>query len=172
MISAFFDSIELRISNREFVTHTGLYRGMRLTAMSTGIGTDNIDIVLNELDALANIDLEKRVLRQDTRRLTFVRIGTTGGLQTDIPINSLILSRYAAGFDAVLNFYAGRNSIADLDMEEAFRRHTTWPSLLPDPSCPETTCNLRVLLVPARLVREDQHLHYLYSFVYPPFIVK
>ena len=101
--------------------------------MSTGIGTDNIDIVLNELDALVNIDLGNRVLKPESRKLTFVRIGTTGGLQKDIPLNSFILSRYAAGFDTVLNFYRDRNKIADLEMEEAFKRHTDWPSLLPDP---------------------------------------
>ena len=123
MVSAFFDTIELRTSNREFVTHTGTYMGKRLTVLSTGIGTDNIDIVLNELDALVNIDLGNRVLKPESRKLTFVRIGTTGGLQKDIPLNSFILSRYAAGFDAVLNFYSDRNKIADLEMEEAFINH-------------------------------------------------
>jgi len=133
MVSAFFDSIEICKSNREFVTHTGSYRGKRITALSTGIGTDNVDIVLNELDALANIDLEKRRLKSSHRSLQLVRIGTTGGLQKDIPINSFILSRYAAGFDTVLNFYADRNKVADLAMEKAFRKHTHWSSLLPHP---------------------------------------
>jgi uridine phosphorylase len=133
MVSAFFDSIEIRKSNREFVTHTGTYRKMRITALSTGIGTDNMDIVLNELDALANIDLANRRLNTAQRSLRLVRIGTTGGLQRDIPMDAFILSRYAAGFDAVLNFYAERNRIADQDMESAFKRHTGWSLPLPDP---------------------------------------
>jgi uridine phosphorylase len=133
MVSALFDSIEVRRSNREFVSHTGTYRQRRITVLSTGIGTDNVDIVLNELDALANIDLAERRLRPEHKSLRLVRIGTTGGLQPDIPMDSFILSRYAAGFDAVLNFYAGRNKVADLDMEDAFRQHTNWHSLLPHP---------------------------------------
>lgn len=133
MVSAFFDSIEIRRSNREFVTHTGSFRGKRITALSTGIGTDNVDIVLNELDALANIDLDERRLKTTHRTLRLVRMGTTGGLQKDIPINSFILSRYAAGFDTVLNFYADRNKVADLAMEKAFKEHSDWPPLLPDP---------------------------------------
>jgi uridine phosphorylase len=133
MVSAFFDSVELRASNREFTTHTGNYKGRRITALSTGIGTDNIDIVLNELDALVNIDLEKRVLKPEQRSLKLIRIGTSGGLQEDVPIGSIILSRYALGFDAVLNYYAGRNTVADPDMEKAFREHTGWDPGLPDP---------------------------------------
>jgi uridine phosphorylase len=133
MVSAYFDSVELRKSNREFVTHTGHYRGKRLTALSTGIGTDNVDIVLNELDALANINLAERCLNPVSRSLRLVRIGTSGGLQQDIPIDSFILSRYAAGFDTVLNFYADRNRVADMDMEKAFKKHTSWDPLLPDP---------------------------------------
>ena len=133
MVSAFFDSVELRRSNREFVTHTGRYRGKRITVLSTGIGTGNVDIVLNELDALANIDLAERKLHSENRSLRLVRIGTSGGLQKDIPIGSFILSRYAAGFDSVLNYYAGRNRVADRDMENAFKMHTGWNPLLPDP---------------------------------------
>jgi uridine phosphorylase len=133
MVSAFFDSVELRVSNREFVTHTGNYRNRRITAISSGIGTDNIDIVMNELDALVNIDLEKRILKTDRRSLRLVRIGTTGGLQQDVPIDSFILSRVAAGFDTVLNFYADRNAVCDRDMEKAFKEHTGWDPSLPDP---------------------------------------
>ena len=133
MVSACFDSVELRRSNREFVTHTGHYRGNRITALSTGIGTDNIDIVLNELDALANIDLAGRRLNPAKRALRLVRIGTTGGLQKDIPLNSFILSRYAVGFDTVLNFYADRDRVADLEMEKAFKEHTQWNPQLHDP---------------------------------------
>lgn len=133
IVSSFFDSVELRTSNREFVTHTGIYRNNRITVMSSGIGTDNIDIVMNELDALANIDLEKRILKTERRTLKLVRIGTAGGLQKDVPINSFILSRYAAGFDTVLNFYARRNEVSDLAMEKAFKKHTGWSPTLPDP---------------------------------------
>ncbi len=133
IVSSFFDSVELRVSNREFHTHTGRFKNQRLSVMSTGIGTDNIDIVLNELDALVNIDLKNRVLKSEHRKLRLVRIGTTGGLQKDVPINSFILSRYAAGFDTVLNFYARRNEVSDLDMEKAFKKHTSWKSCLPDP---------------------------------------
>lgn len=133
MVSDLFDSIELRKSNREFVTHTGTYKQRRMTVLSTGIGTDNVDIVLNELDALANIDLAGRRPMRVHKSLQLVRIGTTGGLQPDIPIGSFILSRYAAGFDAVLNFYAGRNKVADLAMEDAFKKHTDWHPLLPHP---------------------------------------
>ena len=133
MVSAYFDSVELRVSNREFVTHTGSLNSRRITVMSSGIGTDNIDIVLNELDALVNIELPKRILKQEKQSLNLIRIGTTGGLQKDIPVNSMILSRYAVGFDAVLNFYAGRNRVADSAMEKAFKEHTGWNPVLPDP---------------------------------------
>ncbi len=133
MVSAFFDSMELRTSNREFVTHTGTYKGNRITAMSSGIGTDNIDILLNELDALANINLEKRSLMPERKSLRIVRIGTSGGLQKDIPLNSIILSRYAAGFDAVLGYYAKRGEVSEPAMEKAFRDHTGWDPCLPAP---------------------------------------
>ena len=133
MVSALFDSIEIRRSSREFITHTGMYRQNRITALSTGIGTDNVDIVLNELDALANIDLAERQPRPGHRSLRLVRIGTTGGLQPDIPIGSFLLSRYSAGFDTVLNFYADRNLVTDPDMERSFKRHTGWNPILPDP---------------------------------------
>jgi uridine phosphorylase len=148
MVSAFFDSIEIRRSNREFVTHTGSFRGKRITALSTGIGTDNVDIVINELDALANIDLDERRLKTTRRTLRLVRIGTTGGLQKDIPINSIILSRYAAGFDTVLNFYADRNKVADLAMEKAFMEHSDWPPLLHHPYFVRSSDNLFRLFPP------------------------
>lgn len=142
MVSAFFDSIQIRKSNREFVTHTGTYRQNRITALSTGIGTDNVDIVMNELDALTNINLAERRLNPVQRSLRLVRIGTSGGLQKDIPINSYILSRYAAGFDAVLNFYADRNKVADGAMEKAFKMHSGWNPVLPDPYFIRSSDNL------------------------------
>jgi uridine phosphorylase len=105
LVSDFFDNIEHQSQHREFVCHTGMYQGKRISVLSTGIGTDNIDIVVNELDALVNIDLEKRIEKNKTNSLEIVRIGTCGILQTDIPIHSYILSKYALGFDNVAHFY-------------------------------------------------------------------
>lgn len=105
MISSFFDSIEHQSNHREFVCHTGLYRGKRISAISTGIGTDNIDITINELDALVNIDLENRIEKDSVRSLNLIRIGTCGILQSDIPVHSYILSTHAIGLDNVAHFY-------------------------------------------------------------------
>lgn len=132
-VSSFFDKIEIRKQNREFHTHTGLFKGKRITVLSTGIGTDNIDIVLNELDALFNLDLETSEIKKRITRLNFIRIGTTGGIQKDIPINSFILSRMAAGFDGVLNFYQNREKVTDLNVENQFKSFTCWSKLLPAP---------------------------------------
>jgi uridine phosphorylase len=132
-ISSFFDKIEVRKQNREFRTHTGYIRGIRITVLSTGIGTDNIDIVINELDALFNIDLESGSQKKELTRLNFIRIGTTGGMQADIPLNSFILSRMAAGFDGVLNFYKDRDKVSDLEAEEQFKSYTSWRKHLPAP---------------------------------------
>ncbi len=125
-IASCFESIEFRGANREFVTITGSYKGCRLTAISTGIGTDNIDIVVNELDALVNIDLETRTAKTEHKTLTLVRIGTTGGLQPELEIGTHILARTSVGFDGLLNFYAGRDQVSDLDIERAFVEHTGW----------------------------------------------
>ena len=133
MVSSFFEEVELRKENREFITHTGSYKGTRITVMSTGIGTDNIDIVMNEIDALANIDLQSRVVKPDQASLQLVRIGTTGGLHGDIPLNSYILSRFACGFDNVLNFYSGRDQVCDQDIEQEFVKHTGWSKILHAP---------------------------------------
>ena len=133
MVSGFFDRIDLQKSNREFVSHTGSYKGKPMTVLSTGIGTDNIDIVLNELDAIVNVDLESRELKQERTHLTLVRIGTTGGIQRDIPMDSFILSRWAAGFDQVLNFYKNRNEVADPVLEKEFILYMDWPDQLPRP---------------------------------------
>lgn len=128
MVASFFDkdSIECEIQSREFHTVTGKYNGKRITCVSTGIGTDNIDIVMNELDALANIDLEKRTEKANIRSLNIIRIGTCGGLQADIPLGSFLVSEKSIGFDGVLAFYAGRDSIAELDFEEALKKHLDW----------------------------------------------
>ncbi|MEA3497041.1 MAG: nucleoside phosphorylase, partial [Bacteroidota bacterium] len=105
LISSFFDSIEITKQKREFVTHTGFYKNKRISVLSTGIGTDNIDIVLNELDALVNIDLEKRTIKEKSKSLNFIRIGTCGAIHEEIPINSFIVSHYGLGFDNLLKFY-------------------------------------------------------------------
>ncbi len=122
-----------RIENREFVSVTGWYKGKRMTALSTGIGTDNIDIVVTELDALANIDFAARTVRDEFRRLTLLRLGTSGGLQPDIPIGTFLFSKTSVGFDGLLNYYSGRNVVCDLDIERAFMEHTGWNDLCPKP---------------------------------------
>lgn len=133
MIASYFDHVECDIRNREFITITGWYKGRHLSVIATGIGTDNIDIVLNELDALVNIDLKKRVPKKDKTSLHIIRIGTSGSLQAEIPINSFVISQKSVGFDGLLNFYEGRNIIADLDFEAALMKHTAWSDLLPKP---------------------------------------
>lgn len=132
-ISSHFDTVDCRIQNREFVTHTGWYKGKRITALSTGIGTDNIDIVLNELDALVNIDLEKRTIRTQKKSLNIIRIGTSGALQGDIPVDSFVASSHGMGFDGLLNYYAGRDLCDEAPVAEAFMTHAGWISGLPYP---------------------------------------
>lgn len=125
-VAAHFDSIECEVSSREFHTITGTYKGKRITAQSHGIGCDNIDIVVNELDTLANIDYNTREERDSLRTLTMVRIGTCGGLQPFTPTGTFIASVKSIGFDGLLNYYAGRNDVCDLKMEEAFKKHMLW----------------------------------------------
>lgn len=129
-VAAFFDSQECEVSAREFRTITGTYKGKRITVVGTGIGCDNIDIVVNELDALANIDFETRLEKDEFRQLEMVRIGTCGGLQENTPIGSFICSQKSVGFDGLLNFYEGRNEACDLPFEEAFKKHLDWSPLL------------------------------------------
>ena len=126
LVASYFDTQECDISSREFRTITGYYRGKRITCVSTGIGCDNIDIVLNELDALANIDFETRTEKDELRSLTIVRVGTCGGLQPNTPVGTFIASAKSIGFDGLLNFYAGRNEVCDLEMERAFVEHMHW----------------------------------------------
>ena len=133
IISSFFDSVEIKKQRREFVTHTGYYKGTRITAISTGIGTDNIDIVVSELDALANIDMTTRKVKKDHRTLNLIRIGTSGSLQKDIPVDSFLVSEKAIGFDGLLNFYAGRDEVCEKDFENAFTRAVNWNSYLAAP---------------------------------------
>ena len=125
-VASHFDSRECEVSNREFHSITGSYHGKRLTVVSHGIGTDNIDIVLNELDALANIDFATREERASLRSLTLVRIGTSGGLQPHVPIGTYVISEKSIGFDGVLNFYAGRDCVSDLAFERAFCDFVGW----------------------------------------------
>ena len=129
-VSSFFESKECEVENREFVSCTGLYKSKRITVVSTGIGCDNIDIVLNEMDALANIDFKTREEKLEPKSLTFVRIGTCGGLQENTPVGTFIASQKSIGFDGLLNFYAGRNEVCDLELEEAFKAHLHWNPLL------------------------------------------
>lgn len=128
MVASFFDedSIECRIESREFRTVTGKYKGKRISCISTGIGTDNIDIVVNELDALANIDFATRTEKSEHRSLELVRIGTCGGMQADIPLGSFLVSEKSIGFDGVLAFYAGRDEVSELGFEEALMKHLKW----------------------------------------------
>ena len=125
-VASHFDSKECEIESREFHTITGTYKGKRITCLSTGIGCDNIDIVMNELDALANIDFKEREDKPGHRQLTIVRIGTCGGLQPEAPLGTFIASVKSIGFDGLLNYYAGRNEVCDLELEKAFTSHMNW----------------------------------------------
>lgn len=126
LVASHFDQQECEVQNREFYTITGLFQGKRITVLSTGIGCDNIDIVLNELDALINIDFTTRQTKSKLRSLDIVRIGTCGGLQSNTPVGTFICSQKSIGFDGLLNFYAGRNEICDLAFETAFTNHMHW----------------------------------------------
>lgn len=126
LVASHFDNIECDISNREFRTITGIYKGKRISIVSTGIGCDNIDIVLNELDALVNIDFSTRCIREKLVQLEFVRIGTCGGLQLYTPEGTFIASKISIGFDGLLNFYGGRNEVCDTELEKSFLNHMKW----------------------------------------------
>ncbi|HKI87612.1 MAG TPA: nucleoside phosphorylase [Draconibacterium sp.] len=132
-ISEHFEQIDFTIQNREFKTVTGWFNRKKLTVVSTGIGTDNIDIVVNELDALVNIDLEKREIKEEHHSLNIIRIGTSGGLQPDLPVNTFVVSKKSIGFDGMLNFYANREDYCDLPFEIAFKQFTKWNNFLPTP---------------------------------------
>lgn len=133
MVAEFFEEVEFRHASREFVSVTGLYHGVRVTVLSTGIGTDNIDIVMTELDALANIDFQTREVRPVHRTLDILRIGTCGAIQPEIPLGAFIFSHISVGCDGLMNWYADRDSIALLDFEEAFKEHVHWDRHLTDP---------------------------------------
>ena len=125
-VVAHFEKQECDIQSREFRSITGTYNGKRITVLSTGIGCDNIDIVMNELDALANIDFHTREEKAELRSLEIVRIGTCGGLQLNTPEGTFVSSVKSIGFDGLLNYYAGRNEVCDLELEEAFKKHMNW----------------------------------------------
>lgn len=134
LVASHFDTKECDIESREFHTITGTYKGKRITVISTGIGCDNIDIVMNEVDALANIDFNTREERATLRQLEVVRIGTCGGLQLNTPAGTFICSEYSIGFDGLLNFYAGRNAVCDLQMERALLNHLGWSGNMCQPA--------------------------------------
>jgi uridine phosphorylase len=134
-ISKFFSKIEFKTEHREFITHTGIFNGKRVTVLSTGIGTDNLDIVVNELDAAVNINLKTRELNPVQRTLNIVRLGTSGALQVDIPVNGIVVSSHGLGLDGLLNFYDNWESVGEKHISEAFIKHTGWLPNLPFPYC-------------------------------------
>ncbi len=145
-VTNYFDDIEFTIQKREFHTQTGTYKGKRITVISTGIGTDNIDIALNELDALVNIDFKKRAIKPVFTPLNIIRIGTSGSIQKNIPINSFLISEYAVGFDSLLHFYDSEY-IQHLKISEALKQHTKWFRSKSDPyvvKCSEQLLNIFV----------------------------
>lgn len=133
MIASYFDTQDFEVSSREFHTIGGTYKGKPIMCLSHGIGTDNIDIVMTELDALANIDFKTRQVKDEHRTLSIVRIGTCGGLQPYLPIGTAVMATKAIGFDGVLNFYAGRNEVSDLDFEKKFCEFVGWNDLWAKP---------------------------------------
>ena len=133
LVAGFFDTKECEVSNREFKTVTGSYKGKRMTVLSTGIGIGNIDICVTELDALANVDFATRQEKAGKKRLTLVRLGTSGAIQPDIKVGEFVFSRTSCGFDGLLSYYKGRDAVCDLALEEAFVKHTGWYEKMPRP---------------------------------------
>ena len=136
-VASHFDKIECDVQSREFRTITGTYQGKHISCVSTGIGCDNIDIVMTELDALVNVDFTTREVKDEITQLEVVRIGTSGGLQPNTPVGTFVCSARSIGFDGVLNFYAGRNDVCNLNMEHTFLHHMKWNGTLcaPAPYC-------------------------------------
>jgi len=131
-ISSRFDEIQYKIHNREFLTHTGILKGKRISAISTGIGTDNIDIVVNELDALVNIDFDTRTINSNKKSLNLIRLGTSGALQTNIEIDTFLTSSFGLGFDNLAHFYSNQKVI-EQEMSESYKQHSNWPKTLSSP---------------------------------------
>ncbi len=151
-VSGFFDKISHSTENREFVSATGIYKNTGFSVLSTGIGTDNIDIVLNELDALVNVDFETRTVKKQTQSLNIVRIGTSGSLQEDLPVDSWLLSKKAIGFDGLLNFYEGGEKICNPGFENELVRYSEWSDRLTRPYVVDADDDLFNLL-------RDENLH-------------
>lgn len=135
MVSRNFDTIDFKVQNREFITHAGSYKGKRVMALSSGIGTDNIDILVNELDAAVNIDLQTRTIKENKRTLNIVRIGTSGALQADIPVDNFVVSSHGLGFDGLMNYYLDLPSVNENELSQAFMEQTGWNKNLPFPYC-------------------------------------
>lgn len=148
MVSDYFEVIEVKKQKREFVTHTGIYKGRRITVLSTGIGTDNIDIVYNELDALVNIDLNTRTIKDRLSRLKLVRIGTSGALQADIPCDAFVCSEFGIGLDGLLNFYRLENNPEESTIIDDFRKHLPNESIFPESYLAKADVGLVELLAP------------------------
>lgn len=140
--ASLFDEIEVDVRSREFHTVTGTYKGKRVTALSHGIGTDNIDIVLTELDALANIDFNTREVKKEFTQLTMVRVGTSGGMQPHCPVGSYVVSEKSIGFDGLLHYYAGSEKVREVAFEETFKRHVNWSPLHCSPYVVSSDCEL------------------------------
>ena len=128
MVASYFDTVDYNVSSREFHAIGGTYKGKPIMAISHGIGPDNIEIVLTELDALANIDFKTRQVKPEHRTLNIVRIGTSGSLQEDLHIGDFVIAEKGMGFDGILNFYADRDKVCDLKFEREFCKHTQWPA--------------------------------------------
>jgi len=141
VISNKFDSIEHKIQNREFVTHTGVLNGKRISAIATGIGPDNIDIVINELDALVNIDFKTRTINKKKKILNLIRLGTSGALQQDIKVDSFLVSSFGLGFDNIAHFYESEE-IIEQEMSSKYKQHASWPENLSDPYIVKASGNL------------------------------
>ncbi len=133
MIASFFDKIEVKRQNRELVSRTGYFHGKRITALSTGMGTDNLDIVMNELDTLANIDLKTRMPKDEHKSLNLIRIGTCGALQPDIEVGQNVATRYAIGLDGLIYFYEKSKEVNEIAMRDAFIKQMDYPTDLPKP---------------------------------------
>ncbi|MCK5080384.1 MAG: nucleoside phosphorylase [Bacteroidales bacterium] len=145
LVSSFFDKVEFKFENREIITHTGYLNNVRLTVMSTGMGPDNIDIVMNELDALVNVDLNTRTIKEKHTSLDIVRLGTSGALQADIPIDSFAMATHGLGIDGLLHFYK-HGDIGDEKMAGAFEKQVQWPKALPAPYAVKGSESLEAML--------------------------
>ena len=141
VVSNKFESIEHKIQNREFVTHTGILNGKRISVIATGIGPDNIDIVVNELDALVNIDFKTRTINKKKKTLNLIRLGTSGGLQKDIEVDSFLVSSFGLGLDNIAHFYESEE-IIEQDMSSKYKQHANWPENLSNPYIVKASDNL------------------------------